>query len=144
MTSDELERIKSAYHSGLQVQIWSCGTWYNYDDRENHGFSEHRQYRIVGSEYAKIAEEKIKNLEKEIAELKKEKKEKKDWYYKCIFRPCVGEPLSNQDVKGVFDIRNLIFKTKDINYIWTMKSVVEYAIVEEITEEEYLDYIKEK
>ena len=75
MTSDELERIKSAYYSGLQVQIWFDGTWYNYDDRENHGFSEHRQYRIVGSEYAKIAEEKIKNLEKEIAELKKENTE---------------------------------------------------------------------
>lgn len=70
MTSDELERIKSAYYSGLQVQIWFNGTWYNYDDRECNGFSEHRQYRIVGSEYAKIAEEKIKNLEKEIAELK--------------------------------------------------------------------------
>lgn len=75
MNSDELERIKSAYHSGLQVQIWSCGTWYNYDEREHNGFSERRQYRIVGSEYAKIAEEKIKNLEKEIAELKKENTE---------------------------------------------------------------------
>ena len=75
MISDELERIKSAYHSGLQVQIWFNGTWYNYDDRENHGFSEHRQYRIVGSEYAKIAEEKIKNLEKEIAKLKEENTE---------------------------------------------------------------------
>lgn len=138
MISDELERIKSAYHSGLQVQIWFNGTWYNYDDKENHGFSEHRQYRIVGSEYAKIAEEKIKNLEKEIAELKK------DWYYKVYFRPCVGEPNSNQDVEGVFDKRNLIFKTKDTNYVWTMRSVVEYEIIEEITEKEYLDYIKDE
>lgn len=80
MTSDELERIKSAYYSGLQVQIWFNGTWYNYDDRENHGFSEHRQYRIVGSEYAKIAEEKIKNLEEENAKLKKE-----SFRHKCGF-----------------------------------------------------------
>ena len=136
MTSDELERIKSAYYSGLQVQIWSCGTWYNYDEREYNGFSERRQYRIVGSEYAKIAEEKIKNLEEENAELKK------DWYYKVYFKPCVGELLSNQDVEGVFDKRNLIFKTKDTNCVWTMKSVVDYAVIEEITEEEYLDYIK--
>lgn len=75
MTFDDLKRIESAYHSGLQVQIWSNGVWYNYDDRESHGFSEHRQYRIVGNEYAKIAEEKIKNLEKEIAELKRENAE---------------------------------------------------------------------
>ena len=136
MTSDELERIKSAYYSGLQVQIWSCGTWYNYNDREYNGFSERRQYRIVGSEYVKIAEEKIKNLEEENAELKK------DWYYKVDFKPCVGELLSNQDVEGVFDKRNLIFKTKDTNCVWTMKSVVDYAVIEEITEEEYLDYIK--
>ena len=80
MTSDELERIKSAYYSGLQVQIWSCGTWYNYDEREYNGFSERRQYRIVGSEYAKITEEKIKNLEKEIDELKRE-----SFRHKCGF-----------------------------------------------------------
>ena len=138
MTSDELERIKSAYYSGLQVQIWFDGIWYNYDDRENNGFSERRQYRIVGSEYSKIAEEKIKNLEKEIAELKK------DWYYKVYFRPCVGQLLSNQDVEGVFDKRNLIFKTKDTNYVWTIKSVVEYAVIEEITEEEYLSFLNDK
>ena len=77
-------------------------------------------------------------LEKENAELKK------DWYYKVYFRPCVGQLLSNQDVEGVFDKRNLIFKTKDTNCVWTIKSVVDYVVIEEITEEEYLSYINDK
>lgn len=71
MTSkEELERIKTAYYSGLKVQIWFNGIWYDYDARESGGFSEYRQYRIVGSDYAKKAEERIKKLEEQIEKMK--------------------------------------------------------------------------
>ena len=72
MTESELERIKSAYYSGLKVQIWSCGNWSDFDAREYPygGFSTMRQYRIVGSEYAEKAEAEIKRLEKECNEAK--------------------------------------------------------------------------
>ena len=69
MTESELERIKSAYYSGLN---WSCGNWINFDAREYPygGFSVMRKYRIVGAEYAEKAETEIKRLEKENAEAK--------------------------------------------------------------------------
>lgn len=59
MTKKELERIKQAYNSGLKVQIWFNGYWEDFDIREysmySESFSEHRQYRIVGSAYADIS-----------------------------------------------------------------------------------------
>ena len=67
MTKEELERIKVAYHSGLKVQIWFNGNWENFDAREysmyKDPFSENRQYRIVGSDYADMAEKRIAELE---------------------------------------------------------------------------------
>ena len=67
MTKEELERIKVAYHSGLKVQIWFNGNWKNFDAREysmyKDPFSENRQYRIVGSDYADMAEKRIAELE---------------------------------------------------------------------------------
>lgn len=65
-------------------------------------------------------------------------------FYKVIFKPCSDQLYSHQDVDGVFDKQNMIFKTKGTKYTWYEKDILEYAIVEEITEEEYLDYIKEK
>lgn len=69
MTKEELERIKRAYYSGLKIQIWFDGHWENFDIREYsmypEPFSEYRQYRIVGSAYADIAEQRIAELEKE-------------------------------------------------------------------------------
>ena len=80
MTSkEELERIETAYYSGLKVQIWFNGIWYDYDARECRGFSEYRQYRIVGSDYAKKAEEKIKKLEEQIEEMKSDVKGNIRW-----------------------------------------------------------------
>lgn len=74
MTKEGLERIKEAYYSGLKVQIWFCGHWENFDARDysmySDPFSDHRQYRIVGSAYADIAEKRIEVLEKENTELK--------------------------------------------------------------------------
>ena len=71
MTKEELERIKVAYHSGLKVQIWFNGNWENFDAREysmyKDPFSENRQYRIVGSDYADIAEKHIAELERNVA-----------------------------------------------------------------------------
>lgn len=71
---NKLERIKQAYYSGLKVQIWFNGHWENFDARDYSmyadPFSENRQYRIVGSAYADIAEKRIAELEKENAELK--------------------------------------------------------------------------
>lgn len=71
---NKLERIKQAYYSGLKVQIWFNGHWENFDARDYSmyadPFSEHRQYRIVGSAYADIAEKRIAELKKENAELK--------------------------------------------------------------------------
>ena len=71
MTKEKLERIKEAYYSGLKVQIWFCGHWENFDARDysmySDPFSEHRQYRIVGSAYADIAEKRIKELEEKLA-----------------------------------------------------------------------------
>lgn len=74
MNKEELTRIKQAYNSGLKVQIWFDGCWENFDARDYSmyldPFSENRQYRIVGSAYADIAEKRIAELEKENAELK--------------------------------------------------------------------------
>lgn len=71
---NKLERIKQAYYSGLKVQIWFNGHWENFDARDYSmyadPFSENRQYRIVGSAYADIAEKRIAELKKENAELK--------------------------------------------------------------------------
>ena len=69
MTKKELERIKKAYSSGLKIQIWFDGYWEDFDIRDyamySDPFSENRQYRIVGSDYADIAEKRIKELEQE-------------------------------------------------------------------------------
>ena len=85
MTKEELERIKVAYHSGLKVQIWFNGNWKNFDAREysmyKDPFSENRQYRIVGSDYADMAEKRIAELEKENTELKDNFKIAKDNEY---------------------------------------------------------------
>lgn len=74
MTKAELDRIKKAYSSGLKVQIWFNGYWEDFDIRDysmySEPFSERRQYRIVGSDYADIAENQISELEKENKELK--------------------------------------------------------------------------
>ena len=74
MTKEELERIKVAYHSGLKVQIWFNGNWENFDAREysmyKDPFSENRQYRIVGSDYADMAEKRIAELEAQIEKMK--------------------------------------------------------------------------
>ena len=74
MTKEELERIKVAYHSGLKVQIWFNGNWKNFDAREysmyKDPFSENRQYRIVGSDYADMAEKRIAELEAQIEKMK--------------------------------------------------------------------------
>lgn len=74
MTKEELERIKQAYNSGLKVQIWFNGYWEDFDARDYsmypEPFSENRQYRIVGSAYADIAEKCIAELEKENALVK--------------------------------------------------------------------------
>lgn len=71
---NKLERIKQAYYSGLKVQIWFNGHWENFDARDYSmyadPFSENRQYRIVGSAYADIAEKRIAELKKENKELK--------------------------------------------------------------------------
>ena len=73
MTKEELERIKVAYHSGLKVQIWFNGNWENFDAREysmyKDPFSENRQYRIVGSDYADMAETKECNCNQNPFEL---------------------------------------------------------------------------
>lgn len=67
MTKEELDRIKKAYSSGLKVQIWFNGYWEDFDARDysmySDPFSENRQYRIVGSDYADIAEKRIAELE---------------------------------------------------------------------------------
>ena len=77
MTDEELERIKSAYYSGLKIQIWFNGYWKDFDIREYsmypEPFCKNRQYRIVGSEYAKKAEERIKVLEEAKEALTKDK-----------------------------------------------------------------------
>lgn len=82
MTKAELDRIKKAYSSGLKVQIWFNGYWEDFDIRDYsmypEPFSERRQYRIIGSDYADTAEKQIAELEKENAELKKEV-EKHKW-----------------------------------------------------------------
>ena len=70
MTREKLERIKQAYNSGLKVQIWFNGYWENFDIRDysmySEPFSENRQYRIVGSAYADIAEKHIVELETQL------------------------------------------------------------------------------
>ena len=74
MTKEELERIKQAYNSGLKVQVWFDGHWENFDAREYsmypEPFSENRQYRIVGSDYADIAEKQIVELKYQIEKMK--------------------------------------------------------------------------
>jgi hypothetical protein len=69
MTKEKLDRIKKAYSSGLKVQIWFNGYWEGFDIRDysmySEPFSENRQYRIVGSDYADIAENRIADLERE-------------------------------------------------------------------------------
>jgi predicted RNase H-like nuclease (RuvC/YqgF family) len=70
MTKEELERIKAAYYSGLKVQIWFNGNWEDFDARDysmyKDPFSENRQYRIVGSDYAEKAEKRIAELERKL------------------------------------------------------------------------------
>lgn len=69
MTKEQLDRIKKAYSSGLKVQIWFNGYWKDFDIRDysmySEPFSKNRQYRIIGSDYADIAEKRIADLEKE-------------------------------------------------------------------------------
>ena len=69
MTKEKLDRIKKAYNSGLKVQIWFNGCWKDFDIRDysmySEPFSENRQYRIIGSDYADIAEKRIAELEQE-------------------------------------------------------------------------------
>ena len=76
MTKEKLDRIKKAYSSGLKVQIWFNGYWEDFDIRDysmySEPFSENRQYRIIGSDYADIAEKRIADLEEENAELKQQ------------------------------------------------------------------------
>ena len=68
MTKEKLDRIKKAYSSGLKVQIWFNGYWKDFDIRDYsmyaEPFPENRQYRIVGNDYADIAEKHIAELEK--------------------------------------------------------------------------------
>ena len=94
MTKEELERIKVAYHSGLKVQIWFNGNWKNFDAREysmyKDPFSENRQYRIVGSDYADMAEKRIEELERNVAYYAKRAK-----YAELTGRDCV---LKNKDL----------------------------------------------
>lgn len=70
MTKEQLDRIKKAYSSGLKVQIWFNGYWEDFDIRDysmcSDPFSENRQYRIVGSDYADIAEKSITKLENKV------------------------------------------------------------------------------
>ena len=74
MTKEKLDRIKKAYSSGLKVQIWFNGCWKDFDIRDysmySEPFSENRQYRIIGSDYADIAEKRIEELENKIADIK--------------------------------------------------------------------------
>ena len=83
MTKEELERIKVAYYSGLKVQIWFNGNWENFDAREysmyKDPFSENRQYRIVGSDYADMAEKRIEELEAQIEKMKSDVKANIKW-----------------------------------------------------------------
>jgi predicted nucleic acid-binding Zn-ribbon protein len=71
MTKEELDRIKKAYSSRLKIQIWFNGYWEDFDIRDysmySDPFSENRQYRIVGSDYADIAEKRIADLEDKLA-----------------------------------------------------------------------------
>ena len=82
MTKEGLDRIKKAYSSGLKVQIWFNGYWKDFDVRDysmySDPFSENRQYRIVGSDYADIAEKRIAELEKENAQWKQRNETLKD------------------------------------------------------------------
>ena len=74
MTKEELDRIKKAYSSGLKVQIWFNGYWKDFDVRDysmySDPFSENRQYRIVGSDYADIAEKRIAELQAQIEKMR--------------------------------------------------------------------------
>ena len=74
MSKEQLDRIKKAYSSGLKVQIWFNGYWEDFDIRDysmySEPFSENRQYRIIGSDYADIAEKRITDLENKIADIK--------------------------------------------------------------------------
>lgn len=103
MTKEELDRIKTAYYSGLKVQIWFNGYWEDFDAREYSmypdPFSKNRQYRIVGSDYAEKAEKRIAELEEQerehlnqIENLTMEIKELKD-YAKSIIK----DLLDNSD-----------------------------------------------
>ena len=79
MNKEALERIKQAYYSGLKVQIWFNGYWENFDARDysmySDPFSENRQYRIVGSAYADIAEKRIAEQEELLNSTLEENKE---------------------------------------------------------------------
>lgn len=79
MNKEALERIKTAYYSGLKVQIWFAGYWEDFDVRDysmyEDPFSKNRQYRIVGDDYADKAEKRIVELEKENATLKEKHKD---------------------------------------------------------------------
>ena len=114
MTKEELERIKVAYHSGLKVQIWFNGNWENFDAREysmyKDPFSENRQYRIVGSDYADMAEKRIAELEKENAELKKQLEMSNKVYNDNLD---YSHHIEEQLTKGKELVRSLYYIIKD-------------------------------
>ena len=100
---NKLERIKQAYYSGLKVQIWFNGYWENFDARDysmySDPFSENRQYRIVGSAYADIAEKRIKELEEENAELKTRVKNQKSFLERIRAKFNLGK-LERKEIEG--------------------------------------------
>ena len=125
MTKDELERIRTAYYSGLKVQIWFNGYWEDFDARDysmyKDPFSENRQYRIVGSDYADMAEKQIAELEKENAELKEQNKK--------LLESCEGATMMYKD----------LCKAKEL-----LKQWVQYGHVNELLEQATLSFINSK
>lgn len=107
MTKEELDRIRKAYSSGLKVQIWFNGHWEDFDIRDYsmypEPFSENRQYRIVGSSYADIAEKRIAELEAQIEKMTntetmlkilKDRGVIRSWYYNGTYH--IGNELSKE------------------------------------------------
>ena len=133
MTKEELDRIKEAYYSGLKVQIWFGGHWENFDARDysmySDPFSEHRQYRIVGSAYVDIAEKQIADLKKENATLKKQ--------LEALSGDIPWNELKDvsEVTKELTEAKEQLTQAKDI-----INCLVHLGEFNENTDEEYLNY----
>lgn len=61
-------------------------------------------------------------------------------YWTVIFKPCGGQLYAHHCVEGVYDDERKVFNTKNTDYTWQEKDVVEFTVRKVLLTEQYLEY----